>query len=332
MDIYHEDVIWNSSMKTVVKDNNLKLRSYSFFESLYKKEDWTSPIKHRAFSINIESHPLREPMPRRGILIMIDGTPLDWFNNGQKWSLHLAVDDATGEILCGYFMPTECLYGYTKLLELLVTLHGIPENIYSDRHSILINHLTGEKTQFGLMCDDLGINQIAALSPEAKGKVEKMNETIQNRLLNDIKRYHIKTYSKLNEWFNSFYKDYLNQKFAYEPKEQDSSFVSLEDANLEYILCTRNERSILDGQVISYNRHYYHILDDNNEIKSIYCGTKVIVYENVLNNNIYVKYRNKFYNTRIIPNKITSSEKARITRIENQKQLEQALLVLNSDK
>ena len=332
MDIYHEDIIFNRNMKKIVEENNLKPRSYSFYEGLYKKFKWPTPIKHKSFDISYTPHPLREPSPKRGILVMIDGTPHDWFCNGNKASLHLAIDDATGEILCGWFMPTECLEGYTMLLYLLLKEHGIPENIYSDRHSILINHLTGELTQFGHMCNDLGINQIAALSAEAKGKIERMNFTLQNRLLNDIKRFEIKTYKELNEWFNSYYKNYINKKFAYEPEENDDAFVKLEkNQNLNYILCTRNERTILDGCVISYNRHYYKIITDDNELKPIYKGTKIIVYENILNKKIFVKYYNKFYNTKMIPDKVTTSEKARISRIENQKELEQVLIERNKE-
>lgn len=324
-DIYHEDVIFNPKMKKIVIENNLKERSYSFFESLYKREKWISPIKHKDFSKNYINHPLREPSSKRGILVMIDGTPHDWFNNGVKFSLHLAIDDATGEILCGWFMPTECLEGYVNLLYLLITKHGIPENIYSDRHTILIAIKDGETTQFGYMCKDLGINQIAASTPEAKGKIERMNKTIQNRLLNDIKRFNIKTYSQLNEWFNSYYIKYLNKKFSYKPKNKQKAFVKLGKTNLEYILCTRDERTILDGCVFSYNGHYYKIITINNELKPIFKGSKINVYENVLNHKIYVKYYNKFYNTQMIENRITLSEKIKITKVENQKILEQVL-------
>ena len=324
-DIYHEDVIFNPKMKKVVTENNLKERSYSFFESLYNKEKWISPIKHKDFKKNYINHPLREPSPKRGILIMIDGTPHDWFQNGNCFSLHLAIDDATGEILCGWFMPTECLEGYVNLLYLLITKHGIPENIYSDRHTILIAIKDGELTQFGHMCNDLGINQIAALSPEAKGKVERMNKTIQNRLLNDIKRFNIQTYSELNEWFNSYYLKYLNRKFAYKPKNKEKAFIKIGNTNLEYILCTRYERTMLDGCVISYNGHYYKVITNNNELKPIFKGTKVDVYENILSHKIYVKYYNKFYNTKIIEDRITRSEKIKITKVENQKILEQVL-------
>ena len=324
-DIYHEDIIFNPKKKKIVEENSLKQRSYSFFESLYKQEGWISPINHKEFSKNYINHPLREPSSKRGILIMIDGTPHDWFSNGKKFSLHLAIDDATGEILCGWFMPTECLEGYVMLLYLLLTHYGIPENIYSDRHTILINPKEGELTQFGFICKDLGINQIAALSPEAKGKVERMNQTLQNRLLNDIKRYNVQTYTELNQWFNSYYKGYINKKFAYKPKEKEKAFVKLGKINLEYILCTRTERTILDGCVISYNGYYHQIITNKEELKPIYKGTKVMVYENVLNHHIYVKFYNKFYNTKFIENKTGLSEKIKIRKVENQKILEQVL-------
>lgn len=321
MDIYHEDVLFNPKMKKVIEENHLQIRSYSFFDSLYKQQGWVSPIKHKEFVKNYIAHPLREPSPRRGFLIMIDGTPYDWFSNGKLFSLHLAVDDATDEILCGWFMPTECLEGYTRLLYLLLTKYGIPENIYSDRHSVLIPRKEDGTTTFGSICKDLGINQIAALTPEAKGKVERMNKTLQNRLLNDIKRFNIKTYSELNEWFNSYYKKYLNKKFAYKPKEKEKAFVKLGKTNLEYILCTRQERTILDGCVFSYKEHYYKILTSENEIKTLFKGTKVMVYENILNQKIYIKYYDKFYNTQVLQDRVSRSEKIRITKVENQKYL-----------
>lgn len=97
MDIYHEDVIFNPDKLEDIHKYNLKQRSYSFFRDFYRKNNYISPRKHRGFK-GKDSHSLREPSPRRGILIMIDGTPHDWFVNGQKFSLHLAIDDATGEI------------------------------------------------------------------------------------------------------------------------------------------------------------------------------------------------------------------------------------------
>lgn len=324
-DIYHEDVIWNPKMKDIVKENNLKKRSYSFYESLYEKFHWIKPIKHKCFNKEYEAHPLREPSPQRGILIMIDGTPHDWFQNGRKSSLHIAIDDATGELLCGWLMPTECLEGYVHMLEILVTKYGIPENFYSDKHTILISPKDDNLTNFGHMCEDLGINIIAANTPQAKGKVEKWNNTIQNRLINDIKRYNIKSIDELNIFFNDYYCNYLNQKYAYEPKEEETAFVPLDNIDLSNILCIRDTRTILNGNMISWNNHYYQILDKDNSIKQIYKGTEVQVFENVLTKVVRVKYYNIFYDTKQIEGHRQDPVKREQMRIDNQKQLEQVL-------
>ena len=324
-DIYHEDVIWNPNMTKIVKENNLKVRSYSFYESLYEKFHWIKPIAHRCFNKEYDSHPLREPSPQRGILIMIDGTPHDWFQNGRKSSLHLAIDDATGETLCGWFMPTECLEGYVHMLEILVTKYGIPENIYCDKHTILISPIDGNLTNFGHMCEDLGINIIAANTPQAKGKVEKWNNTIQNRLINDIKRYGIKSIDELNIFFNDFYCNYLNEKYAYEPKENETAFVSLDNTDLSNILCIRDKRTILSGNMFSWRNNYYQILNQDNSIKLIYKGTEIQVFENVLTKKVNVKYYNIFYETKKIEGHRQDPVKREQMRIDNQKQLEQVL-------
>lgn len=80
-------------MKDIVKQNNLKVISYSFYESLYEKFHCIKPIKHKCFNKDYDSHPLRNPYQQRSILIMIDGTPHDWLQNGRKSSLLLAIND-----------------------------------------------------------------------------------------------------------------------------------------------------------------------------------------------------------------------------------------------
>ncbi len=332
MDIYHEDVIFNKAMKEDITKYNLKLRSYSFFQQLFSNQGWVSPIKHRKFSNHSESHPLRDASPKRGILVMIDGTPHDWFQNGKKQSLHLAIDDATGELLCGWFMPTECLVGYCHLLYLLITKYGSPENLYSDRYSVFFNEQDQELTQFGRMCKELGINMIFANTPQAKGKVERWNFTIQNRLLVDIKRFNIQTVDELNKWFNSYYIKYLNKKFAYDPKEKDSEFVKVnpKTTNLSLIFCRKEKRKIVNGNCISYYGHYYQIINNDGTNYPMFKGTTITVLEDIFNNTIRIEYRNKIFLTKLIEDKLTPSEKRRQTILQNKKDLEQALLKRDS--
>lgn len=322
MDIFHEDIVFNPQKYEDVKKYGLKKRSKSFFQHLYKSEGWVSPIKHKRFNGEKEHHPLREPSPRRGMLIMIDGTPHDWFNNGIKWSLHLSLDDATGEILSGWFMPTECLLGYCSMFKIMFEKYGLPISLYSDRTTILWDPDTSKYTQVGRMLNELGIELIYANTPQAKGKVEEKNFVIQNRLLNDIKRFNIKSYSELNKWFNDYYIDYLNKKFSYLPKENETEFIPLGNIDLSKVFCIKKERKILNGNMISFENNYYIPTNEDGSDCVFYKGTTVEVWKDVFNNSIRIKKDKNVYNTRKIEGHFRDNEKIKQRRIDDQKQLE----------
>lgn len=322
MDIYHEDIIWNPKKKDDVKKYNLKVRSKSFFQQLYKKEGWKSPIKHKCFKGDKDIHPLREPSPRTGMLIMTDGTPHDWFQSGKKASLHATIDDATGKILSGWFTPNECQLGYCHSFKIMFEKYGLPDTIYSDRTSILWDSKEENRTQVARMLDELGINLIYANTPQAKGKIEKMNNTIQNRLINDIKRFDIKDYDQLNKWFNDYYIDYINHKFAYKPLEDETEFIPLDNTDLSKIMCIKVNRTILNGNMISVNNEYYIPINDDGTDFVFYKGTIVEVWKDIFNNNVRIFKNNKIYNTRKIEGHRVDMKKKEQKRIDDQKQLE----------
>ena len=322
MDIYHEDVIWNKEKQDDVKKYNLKVRSKSFFQQLYKKERWKSPVKHKSFKNDSNQHPLRDPSPRRGILIMTDGTPHDWFGNGKLFSLHMTLDDATDEILSGWFMPTECQLGYCYAFKIMFEKYGLPQSIYSDRTTILCNQKDGELTQVGRMLDELGIELIYANTPQAKGKIENKNKVVQNRLLNDIKRFNIKTYDELNKWFNDYYIDYLNKKFSYSPLEEETDFIPLDNTDLSTIMCIKVDRKILNGNMISINNNYYIPINSDGSDFVFYKGTTVEVWQDVFTNDIRIFKNNKIYNTRKIEGHRVDMKKKEQKIIDDQKQLE----------
>ena len=322
MDIYHEDVIWNKEKQDDVKKYNLKVRSKSFFQQLYKKEGWKSPVKHKSFKNDSNQHPLRDPSPRRGILIMTDGTPHDWFGNGKLFSLHMTLDDATDEILSGWFMPTECQLGYCYAFKIMFEKYGLPQSIYSDRTTILWNQKDGELTQVGRMLDELGIELIYANTPQAKGKIENKNKVVQNRLLNDIKRFNIKTYDELNKWFNDYYIDYLNKKFSYPPLEEETDFIPLDNTDLSTIMCIKVDRKILNGNMISINNNYYIPINSDGSDFVFYKGTTVEVWQDVFTNDIRIFKNNKIYKTRKIEGHRVDMKKKEQKIIDDQKQLE----------
>lgn len=323
-DIYNEDVIFNPSMINDVIEFNLNKKSKSFFQQLFKKEGWKSPIKHRKFK-GKDIHPLRDPSPKTGMLIMTDGTPYDWFGNGHKFSLQMTLDDATGEIKSGWFTPNECMLGYCYAFKIMFEKYGIPDSLYSDKTTILWDQKDGNLTQVGRMLDELGINLIYANSPEAKGKIERMNETIQNRLLNDIKRFNITTYEQLNIWFNDFYIDYINKKFSYPPKENETEFIPLGNTDLSTIFCIKDTRTILNGNMISIENHYYVPINKDGTIHIFYKGTIVEVWKDIFNNKVKVKKDNIIYETKMVEGQRIDINKKIQKEINNQKELEQVL-------
>jgi len=194
-------------------------------------------------------------------------------------TLLTAVDDATGEILSAIFRKSEDLEGYFLLMEDIINEHGVPLSIYHDKHTIFRSP-KGEKlsieeellgtekplTQFGRAMKELGIIQVFADTPQAKGRVERCFETLQDRLVQELKLEGIKEMEKANEFLKDFIKRY-NKKFSVEPKDPISSFRKSPGKEvLENILCVKERRKILKGSVISYRNKLYHLVDENLEV------------------------------------------------------------------
>ena len=321
MDIYHEDIILNKDKVEDVKNYGLEEHSYSFYRSLFIKYGWISPIRRKRRKNDKREHLLREPSPRRGTLIQIDATPFDWFNDGRMYAMHLLIDDATSEIISGFFTPNECQFGYCKCILSMINDYGIPLAIYSDRHTIFKNLKDGSVTQFGMIMEDLGIEMIFAQSSEAKGRVERSNYTIQNRLPNDIIRYGIKDYDELNIWFNDFYKSYLNSKFAYRPKDPNDEFVTIDDSfdyrNYFYL---RKEKTIYKNSFRD-NHYDWSAIDENGELLKLRNKTKVLVCTDVFTGESWIeRYGRRFY-CQIIHDakreRLAANQKDLISEIEN---------------
>jgi len=141
----------------------------------------------------------RERAAQRGALVLVDGSPFAWLGDHVPMCTLLgAIDDATGEILALTFRPAEDLHGYTELLRGLLTGHGVPVCLYGDRSGILVRndpHWTVEEqlaghqhpTQFGRMLEELGVGFIPARSPQAKGRIERLWRTLQDRLAAELR-------------------------------------------------------------------------------------------------------------------------------------------------
>lgn len=191
-----------------------------------------SPKRHR----RPKHRTRRERRPRAGMMLQVDGSDHDWFEGrGPRLSLLGAVDDATGEVVGVLFRKEEDAHGYMLLLKHIVVKRGIPLAIYADQHSIFI-HTPGEKdtlaeqlagqrapTQLGRVLDDLGIQMIMALSPQAKGRVERLWGTFQDRLVSELRIAGICTLEEANQ-FVMTYLPVFNARFAQPAAETENAY------------------------------------------------------------------------------------------------------------
>ena len=295
-DIFLEDILGNPDKQDLVQEYGLKPRSKEWFRKLFIKEGWDSPAaKPVRNGIGRDLHPIRAPMERAGVLVQIDGTESDWFNNGATLTLHNAVDDATTSILAGWFMPDECTTGYCYMMRIILENYGKPVALYSDRHSIFRAVKTGDISQFGMMMEDLGIKMIFALSSQAKGRVERSNQTVQYRLANDIIRFGIKDVDQLNRWYNDFYRKYLNKKFAFLPADPNDAFTPMpDDFNYSSIFRGRMTR-VMHDDMFSFEKCYYSAVDSNGEVLSFKNGTTVKLYLDVFTRELYIEWYGNRY-------------------------------------
>ena len=178
----------------------------------------------------------RERKAQEGWMVLWDGSPHRWFGpDHPPCCLMAAIDDATGKLLAARFFPFEGSSGYLWLLKEMVKKYGIPMVIYQDRHGALHRNdshwsleeqLAGrqEPTQVGLALEALGIESISALSPQAKGRVERLFATLQDRLGAELRLKEMVTIQEANGFLQSTFLKDFNRRFAVRPRESQKAW------------------------------------------------------------------------------------------------------------
>jgi hypothetical protein len=177
----------------------------------------------------------RCPEAQMGSLVQLDASPFAWLETrGPQFALHGAIDDATGTVLALYFRPAEDLHGYVTLLRQLATTYGLPLALYGDRLNVFVRndpHWTLEEqlrgtqdpTHFGCILRALGIGFIAAGSPQAKGRIERLWQTLQDRLVSELRLRGIATLEAANAFLPEFLADY-NPRFTRAPADATTAW------------------------------------------------------------------------------------------------------------
>jgi len=172
----------------------------------------------------------RTPEARMGQMVQVDGSPFAWLEGrGPEMTLHGAIDDATSTVLALHFRPAEDLHGYAVVFQQLFTQYGLPLAVYGDRINILVRtdahwslaeQLRGaqDPTHLGRVLADLGVGYLAAGSPEAKGRIERLWRTLQDRLTSELRLRHLSTPEGANAFLPEFLAD-LNPRFTRDPAD-----------------------------------------------------------------------------------------------------------------
>ena len=210
-------------------------------------------------------HQMRERRACYGELIQVDGSPHAWFEErGEKCNLLVFIDDATGRLMELYFAPGETTFSYFAATERYLTRYGKPAAIYSDKNSIfkvnIKNALTGSgMTQFGRAMKELDIEIICANTPQAKGRVERAIQILQDRLVKEMRLRNISSIAAANKYAAEFMADY-NARFAVEPKSSHNVHRSLlPNEDLARIFTLQEQRILSKNLTLQYKKVVYQI-------------------------------------------------------------------------
>ena len=241
--------------------HHLKLSLETVRQVMITEQLWQP---HRARPV--QTHPLRTRRARRGELVQLDGSPFAWFEErGPACSLLVYIDDATGELLELFFAPSETTFNYFAATERYLARHGRPVAFYSDKHSIfrLTNSAAttaGGVSQFSRAMSELDIQVICANSPQAKGRVERANQTLQDRLVKELRLQRISNAERANAYAPQFMADF-NRRFSLPPANpEDAHRPLLASQQLAHIFTLQTPRIVTQNLTLQYNKQVYQLV------------------------------------------------------------------------
>jgi transposase len=239
----------------------------------------------------------RERRPRFGELIQIDGSPHDWFEGrAPRCTLIVFIDDATSRLTALRFAPVESGKAYLDTLRDQVLTHGRPLAFYSDRHGIFrVNAKDAEggdgKTEFGRVVERLDIALINALTPQAKGRVERANQTLRDRLIKEMRLRNISSMEAAQAFLPSFMLKW-NEKFSVDPSDTVPAHRPWTKTNdeLDLLLARREDRVLSKALTFSYGGTKYCV--KTNGPGTAMRGAKVLVHH-LTDGRLHVTYKER---------------------------------------
>lgn len=300
--LYDEYILSPRSTKKTKKRFEKELRSKQQSAKTKREKD-----KIQANIVAIEdAHSRRPRCANFGEMLQMDASVHEWFG-GIKTHLHIAIDDSTGQIVGAYFDAQETLNGYYHVFHQILTTHGIPAMFYTDRRTVFdyrkknTNKVENDTlTQFGYACHQLGVDLKVTSIPQAKGRVERAFQTLQQRLPIALRLEGINTLSQANMFLNSYIKEH-NAKFTLPINNNKSVFISQPDIEIiNQTLAVIAERKVDTGHCIKFSKQFYKTVDSRGFQVYYHKGTKGLVIK-TFDNQLLFSTNDKLYELELIP-------------------------------
>ena len=260
-----------------------------------------------------DSHSRRPRCAYFGEMLQMDASLHHWFGDS-KSQLHIAIDDATSMIVGAYFDVQETLNGYYNVFHQILTHYGIPAMFYTDRRTVFeykkkktnqIEHDTF--TQFSYACHQLGVELKTTSVPQAKGRVERAFQTLQQRLPIAMRLAGIQNINQANVFLNSYIKEY-NAKFALPEHSTKSVFeVQPKPDKINQILAILTERVVDSGHCIRFEKNYYKTMDVHGLQTHFHRGTKGLVIK-TFDGQLLFSANDQVYELELVPEHEKSSK------------------------
>jgi transposase len=296
-----------------LKISNESVRQMMLVEGLWKAKKARKVVAHQ----------MRERRACFGELVQIDGSPHDWFEGrAAECSLLVFIDDATGKLGELLFVENESFFSYCRATEGYLTRHGKPGAFYSDKHAVFrVNQPSAGPsdalTQFGRAMQELDIQIICANSPQAKGRVERVNQTLQGRLPKELRLRGISSWEAGNAFLPEYMADF-NRRFAVQPRStQDAHRPLTPQDDLARLFRWQETRVLSKNLTLQFNKIVYQIQTERPSYAMRNAAVTVCLDDQ---ENITILYKDKSLNYTVFHQQVKQSE------VVQSKQIDQVLL------
>ena len=248
----------------------------------------------------------RQRMPQEGMLLQLDGSHHLWLEDRGPWlTLLLAVDDATGTAPHALFQEQEDTQGYLSLLQGVIQRRGVPMAVYTDGHAVFQSRRPGREgtsgggsTQWKRALGELGVTQILAHSPQAKGRVERANGTFQDRLVSELRLAGASTLKEANQVLSDFLPRF-NQRFGVPADQPESAYRPVDpELDLGGVLCIKELRRVAKDNTVQYHGRTLQLYPS--EERPSYAGARVEVQER-LDGRLLIRHKHQILSPQDAP-------------------------------